>query len=371
MDDPQSTRRRILTVTAAGVTGALAGCLSTDPLSSASSVAPSGQERQDSDRTTASDVFEETIDSVALVRVFGVDNPITGEEGESQGQGSGFVIDDGHVVTNDHVVSPGEEVDLQYTTGEWTGTEIVGTDVISDLAVLEVDTVPETARPLPFSENRPVIGQEVIALGNPFGLEGSMSRGTISGVDRELSNPLTGVSIPNAVQTDAALNPGNSGGPLVDLDGDVVGVVSAGGGNNIGFAVSAALSNRVIPSLIESGEYPHPFVGARTTGVDPLVADANGLPEPGGVLVVETVDDGPASEVLQGSEDMEERRGETVPVGGDVILEIDGEPIPDSNAFTALLTLETSPDETISIEVYRDGSTETVELTLGERPDPS
>lgn len=370
MDDTRATRRRVLAVAGAGTIGTLAGCSSISSI-----LGTSGQSSSESDNETTAasttDVFEATIDSVTLVRVFGVDNPITGEEDETQGQGSGFVVDDSYVVTNDHVVSGAEAVDLQYTTGEWTSTSVVGTDVVSDLAVLEVDTVPDTATPLSFSENQPAVGEDVIAIGNPFGLEGSMSRGTVSGVDRSLMNPLTGVSIPNAVQTDAALNPGNSGGPLVDLDGTVVGVVSAGGGNNIGFAVSAALSNRVIPSLIADGTYQHPFMGVSVVTVDPTVADANDVPEPTGVLVTDTTDDGPASGILQESNETTDDRGETVPVGGDIILELDGNPVPNENAFSAILALEASPDESVTVEVYRDRAVETLELTLSEQPTPS
>ena len=367
MDDSRLTRRGLLTATLGGSLGVIAGCLSlegddTDPDGDDGEQPLEGQQLEG--------VYEETIDSVTLVRTFGLEDPMTGEDGEGQGQGSGFVVDDSHVVTNEHVVNGAEEVDLQYTTGEWTATEVVGTDVVSDLAVLEVEELPETATPLSFSDAAVEVGQEVLAIGNPFGLEGSMSRGIVSGIDRSLFNPITGVSIPHAVQTDAGLNPGNSGGPLVDLAGEVIGVVNAGGGDNIGFAISAPLSQQVVPSLIEEGEYNHPFVGVGVVTVDRIVAEENDVPEATGVLVTDVDADGPAGDVLSGSDGTTTVRGEEIPVGGDVILEIEGDTIQDEQAFSTYLALEASPGEELDLEIYREDSTETVTVTVGERPTP-
>lgn len=368
MDDSRLTRRGLLTTTIGGSLGVIAGCLSLEDDTPTADGDDDGE--QTLEEPSLTEVYEETIDSVTLVRAFGLEDPLTGEDGERQGQGSGFVVDDSHVVTNDHVVNGAEEVDLQYTTGEWTETEIVGTDVVSDLAVLEVEELPETATPLSFRDEEPAIGQAVLAIGNPFGLEGSMSQGIVSGVDRSLFNPITGVSIPHAVQTDAGLNPGNSGGPLVDEDGEVVGVVSAGGGDNIGFAVSASLSQRVVPSLIDEGEYRHPFVGVGVVTVDRIVAEENDVPETTGVLVTDVDADGPAGDVLSGSDGTTTVRGEEIPVGGDVILEVEGESIHDEQAFSTFLALEAAPGDELDLEVYRDGSTETVTVTVGERSTP-
>ncbi|MHC3437712.1 S1C family serine protease [Natrialbaceae archaeon A-gly3] len=366
MNDERLARRGFLLASASGLFGTVA-----TRFSDGSDIATAAEvDRADAlEDQPLEAVYEGTIDSVTLVRAFGLEDPMTGE-GEGQGQGSGLVVDDSHVVTNEHVVSGAEEVDLQYTTGEWTETEVVGTDVVSDLAVLEVDELPETATPLSFSDAVVDVGQEVLAIGNPFGLEGSMSRGIVSGVDRSLFNPITGVSIPHAVQTDAGLNPGNSGGPLVDLAGEVIGVVNAGGGDNIGFAISAPLSQRVVPSLIEDGEYRHPFVGVGVVTVDRIVAEENDVPEATGVLVTDVQAGGPAAGVLEGSDGMATVRGEEIPVGGDVIRAIDGEPIPDEQVFSTFLALEASPGDELDLEVYREGSTETVTITVGERPTP-
>ncbi|ADQ66355.1 serine protease [Halogeometricum borinquense DSM 11551] len=367
MGDLPLSRRDFLIAAGAGVFGTYTGSAPQGKTTgsatetSTSAVAP----RRSSDDSK----YDSAIDAVALVRAFGVENPVTGQE--RRGQGSAFVINDTSVVTNEHVVSGAERVDIQYTTGEWTSAEIVGTDMFADLAILDVDHVPESVRPLQFSLRPPQIGTEVSAIGSPFGLKGSMSKGIISGVNRTAFNPITGVSIPNAVQTDAAVNPGNSGGPLVNTEGSVVGVISAGGAENIGFAISAALSRRVIPSLIENGQYHHPFLGVDYAPVGPLVAEANDLTEPNGVIVVTVIDDGPAEGILRASDETVERRGVSIPVGSDIILEVDGVPVRDRNELLAHLSLETSPGETIPLTIYRNGITQPVELTLGTRPTPS
>ncbi len=281
--------------------------------------------------------------------------------------GIGLSLRRDHIVTNDHVVAGGEEVDLQYINGDWTGTRLVGTDHFSDLAVLEVDHVPDAATPLSLSNERPVVGQEVLAIGNPYGLEGSMSQGIVSGIERSVNAPDRRFSFPDVVQTDAAVNPGNSGGPLVDLDGNVIGVVHAGGGNNIGFAISAALADRVIPGLIADGEYKHSYLGIGLLSVDRIVAEENDLEAATGIAVTDIVSGGPADGVLQGATGTVERRGEPIPVGGDVIFEIDGEPIPDRHALATHLALETSPGETIDIRLWRDGTETTESLTLDAR----
>lgn len=310
-------------------------------------------------------VYKDVVGSVTFLQVGGVEDPRTGDQG--QGQGSGFLYDDRHVVTNQHVVVNGDEVDIRYTNGDWSTTEILGTDRYSDLAVLEVDNVPEDAEPLTLATDSPQVGQEVLAIGNPFGLEGSMSQGIVSGVDRTLQMPGQGFAYPNVVQTDAGINPGNSGGPLVDLDGNVVGVINAAGGDNVGFAISAALTDRVVPALIDEGEYRHPVLGITHVTVDPAIAEENDLPEADGVIVVDIVEGGPTDGVLQPRTDEVQRDGSAIPVGGDVILELAGEPIPDRHALARVLALQTSPGETVPVGIYRGGEETTVEVTLGAR----
>ncbi|MFC4436697.1 MULTISPECIES: S1C family serine protease [Natrialbaceae] len=366
MDQYRPGRRELLATAGAAVTGLVAGCAEPRTDSSIEGSSSHGINRENrADGSTYTEVYDALIDSVTQVRVFGIEDPITEEEG--RGQGSGFLVEGDYIVTNEHVVAGGEEIDLQYINGDWTSTRLVGTDVYSDLAVLEADHVPEAATPLGLASEYPVVGQEVVAIGNPLGLEGSMSTGIVSGVNRTVPAPHGGFSFSNVVQTDAAVNPGNSGGPLVDLDGEVIGVINAGGGNNIGFAISAALSRRVVPALVEEGEYEHAFMGIGLRTVDRLVAEENDLEEATGVIVTETISGEPAEGVLEGSDRTVRRRGEEIPVGGDVILAIDGEPIPDRHALSTHLALETSPGDTIAVEIRRDRREETVELALGTR----
>ncbi|ELY68593.1 peptidase S1 and S6 chymotrypsin/Hap [Natronobacterium gregoryi SP2] len=307
------------------------------------------------------DLYEDSIDEVVLVAAgAGEDTP--------GGFGSGFVVDD-VVVTNAHVVQATAEVELQFTDEQWRTGTVLGTDVHSDLAAVEVDgELPDPVDGLSLADTDPSVGQEVVALGNPLGLDASITQGIVSGVDRSLPSP-TGFSIPAAIQTDAPVNPGNSGGPLVDLEGRVLGVVFAGAGQTIGFAISARLADRVVPALVEDGEYQHAYLGVGLEPVGPQIAEANDLAEAGGVVVRQVTPESPADGVLEPADGVTVVDGAPVPVGGDVIVAIDGEEIPNEDRLSSYLALETSPGETIEIEVVRDSDRETVELALEERPD--
>ncbi|OIB55831.1 S1C family serine protease [Natrialba sp. SSL1] len=310
------------------------------------------------------DVYDDIIDDVVLVTVVGSDDPFDDDPG---GIGSGFVVDD-HVVTNAHVVREASTVELQFRDEQWREGEVVGTDSHSDLAAIAVDDLPDIADGLSFTADDPVIGQEALVLGNPLGLDASLSQGIVSGIDRQLPSP-TGFAIPAAIQTDAPVNPGNSGGPLVSLDGEVLGVVFAGAGQTIGFAISAQLADRVIPALIEDGEYEHPYMGIGVSAVGPQVAEANDLEEARGVLVSEVVPDSPADGVLEPIDGETLIDGAPVPIGGDVIVSIGDEDIPNEARLTSVLALETSPGETVELEVIREGEPQQEEVTLEERPD--
>jgi len=367
MNDFRPDRRSFLAAAGAGLVGAIAGCAEPRADQSIKGDSSTTIDRGDlADGSAFTDIYNAVIDSVTQVRVFGVTNPNTGAEG--RGQGSGFLYDDRHVVTNDHVIANGEAADLQYTNGDWTSTTLAGRDAHSDLAVLEVDHVPETVAPLSMADERPVVGQQVAAIGNPYGLSGSMSAGIVSGVNRTLTLPERRFSFSNVIQTDAPVNPGNSGGPLVDLDGAVIGVVNAAGGDNIGFAISAALTNRVVPALIETGEYEHSYLGIGLRTVDRLIAEENDLSEAAGVIVTDVFDGTAADGVLKPATRTVERRGTQLPVGGDVIRELDGTPIPDRHALSTYLALETSPGDTIEVRLLRNGRLRTRDLTLGARP---
>jgi S1-C subfamily serine protease len=365
-DGPGRSRRWFLWVVGGAAAG-LAGC-SGSPTANDDGQADTttSDESTETDATDTplgtspyTEVYRETIDSVVLLRVF---------SSTRGGQGSGLVWDDQHVVTNQHVVEGGEEIEVRFSEGDWRAGKLVGTDVYSDLAVVRVENMPDYASPLELVESDPQIGTEVVALGNPFGLGQSVSAGIVSGLDRSLPGP-NDFQIPDAIQTDAAVNPGNSGGPLITLDGKVVGLISSGGGENIGFAISAGLMKRVIPDLIAEGEYEHAYMGVRLLGVSPAVAEANGLERVTGVIIVDVLDGGPSDGILQPSTDRTVVKGVRVPVGGDVVVDMGGQPIPSQDALSTYLALETSPGDTIPVEVIRDGRHTTVDLTLGDRPE--
>ncbi|ELY57356.1 S1C family serine protease [Natronococcus jeotgali] len=339
---PDVTRRRLLGVAVGSVGAAGAG-----------GVASAQEDRY-------AEIYAESIDAVVLVSV--------GGDGGTEGLGSGFLVDDDRVVTNHHVVEGADEVELQFRDERWRTAAVVGSDAHGDLAVLEVDDAPEAAGALSFADAEPTVGQEVLALGNPLGLDASISQGLISGVERSLPSP-SGFSIPAAIQTDAPVNPGNSGGPLVDLEGDVVGVVFAGAGQTIGFAISAALARRVVPALAADGSYEHPYLGVSVVPVRPALAEANGLEEPRGVLVAEVVPGSPADGVLEPADGVATVDGESVPAGGDAIVAVDGAEIPNQERLASTIALETSPGDVVEIEFVRGGERETVELALGTRPD--
>ncbi|MFC7250621.1 S1C family serine protease [Halomicroarcula sp. GCM10025324] len=311
--------------------------------------------------STYADVYQQVAGSVVSIRV------LTGSGGGSQG--SGFLVDDSHIVTNEHVVAGGDEYYARFADTGWREVSIVGMDVYSDLAVLDIDDPSAAATPLSFADQDPAIGTEVVAIGNPFGLSGSVSAGIVSGVDRTLRSA-NNFSIADAIQTDAAVNPGNSGGPLVNLDGDVIGVINSGGGDNVGFAISAQLARRVVPSLIQRGSYDHSYMGVLLRSVTPLVAEANGLDRATGVYIDDTVDGGPAAGVLRGSSGSRVVAGTEVPTGGDVVLALDETPTPTRQALATYLALETSPGDTIAVTLLRDGTELTVDLRLGNRPAP-
>lgn len=303
-------------------------------------------------------------------------------DGPGMGSGSGFVTDGNHVVTNQHVVGAlrsgdVDDVELRFSDGSWRTGRVVGTDVYTDLAVVHVPDLPSTARPLTIASENPRPGRQVAALGNPMGLDGSITTGIVSGANRSMPTS-NGFAIPDVVQTDAAINPGNSGGPLVGVveasddlpEYEVVGVNRARQGDGIGFAVSPAIVNRVVPALVEAREYRHSYLRTRTLDVTPTVAEANGLDRPRGVLVVD-VGDGIEGDDLRGSRYTRTVRGREIPVGGDVIVGIDGNEVHTHEELMRFLITETTPGEPVEIDVLRDGGPTTLHVVLGERPQPN
>jgi S1-C subfamily serine protease len=296
-----------------------------------------------------------------------------------EGTGSGFVYDaEGHIVTNYHVVQGAESVSVALSNGEMYEAEIVGTDPATDLAVLkiEADNLPD---PLPLTDSGQLkVGQFVIAIGNPFGQEGTLTVGVISALGRIIESP-DGGFIGEAIQTDAAVNPGNSGGPLLDLRGRVVGVNSqiispSGASAGIGFAVSSNAVTRVVPELIARGRYPHPWlVGARFAPFGAQEADllrqaGMDVPVDVGLLVIEVTAGTPAARAgLRGATRVVSVGRYRIPVGGDIITHVDDQPAPTLEELTVYLETQTQVGDTVSLTIVRDGQEQTVQMTLAER----
>ena len=286
-------------------------------------------------------------------------------------QGSGFVYDSaGRIVTNWHVINTAnsDTIYVRYTDGTWAEATLLGSDPYTDLSVLRAESVPESATPLPVSDEVPSVGTKVVAIGTPDGLRGSMSVGVVSGVNRSMSTP-QGFLIPDMIQTDASLNPGNSGGPLVSTDGVVVGVNRARQGENIGFALSGRVITAVVPTLIQDGRIEHSLIGMRGIPMTPTVAEANGISLRNGILVTEVVEDGPSAGQLEGAGgEFTQYNGREVYKGGDVITAIDGHELGSNEMLTSYLIRETSPGDTVTLTVIRNGEELDVDITLGTRP---
>ena len=365
MDSSSLSRRRFLGALGVGIAG-VAGCQSVDRVDDPADLAP-GEAAGDAapalglDDQVFADVYESVSPSVVSIRVHAKNG--------GGSQGSGFRINERHIVTNEHVVAGGDRFFVRFDETGWREGSVVGSDIYSDLAVIRIEDAPSGADPLEFAGEDPPVGARVIAIGNPFGLDGSVSAGVVSGVDRTLQGA-NNFSIADAIQTDAAVNPGNSGGPLVDLDGSVLGVINSGGGDNVGFAISAALSKRVIPSLIRSGSYEHSYMGVTLRSVSPLVAEANDLEKATGVYIDQTIDGAPADGILRGSTGSTTVSGTQIGTGGDVVLALDGTRTPTRQALATYLALETSPGDTIDVRVVRDGTEIEKRLSLDERPKP-
>lgn len=365
MGDSSETvgRRSFISAIASGAITGFAGCAAVEPPQTG------GEPTETPGANTSVEVgrFEALY---AAVSTAAVEIRITDETefGQMQAGGSGFAIDGGSIVTNAHVVMEQPTVEIRYHEETWGEGTVVGSDLHSDLAVVHPDDPPADLGALSFIDDFPSIGEEVMAIGAPLGFGGSASTGIVSGTDRSLPSP-SGFSVPAAIQTDAAVNPGNSGGPLVNLDGDVIGVVFAGAAENIGFAISAPMSNRVIPVLDRGETFEHSYLGVQLIEVTPTIAEANDVDIDSGVYIDHVVEDGPSAGELQGSNDTVTIEGEQIPVGGDIITAMDGESIPHMDALSAFLALETDPGDMIEIAIIRNGETMTVEVLLGNRPE--
>jgi S1-C subfamily serine protease len=312
----------------------------------------------------------------ALIRLYQKANPsVVYIVVPSVGSGSGFVYDsDGHIVTNNHVVEAGRSYEVVFANGERREADLVGTDVDSDLAVIKVDQLPDGIEPLPLADpDSLLVGQFVVAIGNPFGEQGSMSLGIVSGLGRSLASQRDTISggsysLPQVIQTDAPINPGNSGGPLLNLDGEVVGVNSAiasttGTNSGVGFSIPVAAVWQVIPSLIEKGEYVYPYMGASFDSEITLdEQSALDLSQTQGAYVAGVTQGGPADKAGLVA------ANSTTGRGGDLIIKIDDQDINDFSDLNSYLVFHTTVGQTIKITALRNGERVVLQLTLGARP---
>lgn len=317
------------------------------------------------------DLYDRVSPGVVNIRVFAERNGMVG-----QGAGSGFILDhEGHIITNNHVVADATIVSVIYANGIEARAEIVGTDADSDLAVIKVENLIPDAHPLPLGDSDDVdVGEWVIAIGNPFGNQNSLSTGIVSALGRTIPTGTSAFSIPQSIQTDAAINPGNSGGPLINLFGQVIGVnaqIATSGeraNSGVGFSIPVNILRMVAPVLIEQGSYDWPWLGVEGTDVNLAIVQGNDLATQQGAYINAVVEGGPAEKAgLKGSTGTREIDGILGPVGGDVVIEADGVPI---NSFSDLLVSIAfkNPGEMIDLVLLRDGELVEVTVKLEARP---
>ncbi|MFH1084703.1 MAG: trypsin-like peptidase domain-containing protein [Chloroflexota bacterium] len=291
----------------------------------------------------------------------------------SEGTGSGFILyRDGHIVTNHHVIADAQSVQVTLLDQTTVPAEVVGYDQLNDLAVLRVQVAPDAIRPVDLSFTGELkVGQQAIAIGNPFGLDWTLTAGVISSLGRPLQLSEERV-IYDVVQPDAAINPGNSGGPLLNIRGQLIGVNTAirSGAENIGFAIPLSTLRRVVPQLIEKGYYSRPWLGAAGYALVPELARALELPVEQGLMLVRVYDGGPAAVAgLRGADRQAVLwRNVRVPVGGDVLVALDGEPVVSNEALTQYLELRAAMDQAVVAQFYRDGRLLSATIVLSEQP---
>lgn len=305
-----------------------------------------------------------------------------------QGLGSGFVYDtNGHVVTNYHVVENQSYLEVAFSSGFKSRGEVIGSDLDSDLAVVLVDAPETELAPLPLGDSDQVkVGQMVVAIGNPFGLQGTLTLGVVSGLGRTMQSLHVtsdggAFTAGDIIQTDTAINPGNSGGPLLDLNGEVIGVNQAirtdsfnqAGepvNSGVGFAVSINTVKRVIDSLIRDGSYDYPYLGIfSTSDLSLLDQETLGLPRSTGVYVTSVDPGGPADKAgVKGGQANSTISG--LPAGGDLIIAVDGRPVSTFNDLIGYVVQQKSPGDAVLLTVLRDNQELELELTLDRRPAP-
>ena len=336
-----------------------------------------------SDAMTLPQIFNKTENSVVqITSTSPISNSLVIRNGEQIPQnvalGSGFVYDqDGHILTNYHVISDPNSVEVTFVDGDSYSAKVIGQDPYSDIAVLQItdDGFQKQIPPLKAANSSALqVGEQVIAIGNPFGLSGTLTSGVISQMGRVLPNDITGYSISNIIQTDAAINPGNSGGPLLNTKGEMVGVNTAifsntGVYSGVGFAIPSNMVQKVVSSLLKNGSYEHPYMGITGITVSPEISNATHLNDTKGILVVDITADSPADKAgIRGGDVLTTVDGQDIRLGGDIIVAIDDQSVRAMEDLLSYLEEKKAVGDNIELSVIRDGKTQHIDMILTARP---
>jgi len=337
-----------------------------------------------SDALTLPQIFNKTENSVVQVTSTSpISNSLVIRNGEQIPQndvalGSGFVYDqDGHILTNYHVISDPNSVEVTFVDGDSYSAKVIGQDPYSDIAVLRItdDGFQKQIPPLKAANSSALqVGEQVIAIGNPFGLSGTLTSGVISQMGRVLPNDITGYSISNIIQTDAAINPGNSGGPLLNTKGEMVGVNTAifsntGVYSGVGFAIPSNMVQKVVSSLLKNGSYEHPYMGISGITVSPEISNATHLNDTKGILVVDITADSPADKAgIRGGDVLTAVDGQDIRLGGDIIVAVDNQSVRAMEDLLSYLEEQKAVGDNIELSVIRDGKTQHIDMILAARP---
>jgi S1-C subfamily serine protease len=316
------------------------------------------------------EIFEKSEPGVVRVNVQRTDQ-LNG----TSGVGSGFVFDKkGHIITNAHVIKDAKKVVVTFLDGRSYNAMVIGFDEFTDIGVIKVNADLSLLKPLSLGDSSNLkVGETIAAIGNPFGLSGSMTSGIVSQLGRLLPSG-SGYSIPDIIQTDAAINPGNSGGPLLNMRGEIVGINTAiqsttGEFTGVGFAVPSQTIAKIVPNLIEDGKYHHPWIGISGRDIDPDIAEILNLNDAVGLLVVTVVENSPAAKAgIHGSEQTIQVEGVNYLIGGDIILSVDGKQVRKIDDILIHLQRAKSVGDEMVLEILRDGRITNMTITLEERP---
>jgi S1-C subfamily serine protease len=319
-------------------------------------------------------VYEKVADGVVNITSTAVQMDFLFNVFPTQGSGSGSIIDGkGHILTNHHVAANAQKLEVTLADESKWPAKLVGSDPDNDLAVIKIDAPKEKLKVIPMGDSRQLrIGQKVLAIGNPFGLERTLTTGIISSLGRTIRSE-TGILMEDIIQTDAAINPGNSGGPLLNSEGEIIGINSAiispsGGSVGIGFAIPANVAKRIVPELIAKGYVTYPYFGATIMPLFPEVAKHLKLKIEKGAMIAEVVKGGPADKAgLKGGSQRIQVGNMIVIAGGDIVVNVDQHEVKTNDELIRYIR-EKKPGDTIVLQVYRKGNFVDVKVALGERP---